>query len=303
MPQWSRSGAAVALLVAVAQLPAAQAQTPPVESRHVLVVDGTRRGYRLYSPASQPPRPLPLVLVFHASGGRAAGMARHTGFTRVAEREGFLVVYPQGLDRRWNDGRGFGTAHDDVGFIRSLLDTLRREFRLDQRRIYATGISNGAIFSFRLACALPGVFAAIAPVAGAMPADLASRCTRTMPLSVVAFQGTADPLMEYAGGEVGRGGRVLSADSSIGFWAEVAGCGKPPTTTLEPNLVPDDSTRVRRTAFPDCANGRMVELYSIVGGGHTWPGGPASGRRVGRVSRDVDATATIWQFFARHPKP
>ncbi len=301
MPQWSRSGAAVALLVAVAQLPAAPAQTPPVESRHVLIVNGTQRSYLLYSPASQP-QPLPLLLVFHGGGGRAPGMARHTGFTRVAEREGFLVVYPEGLDRRWNDGRGSGASHDDVGFIRSLLDTLRREFGLDQRRIYATGISNGAIFSYRLACELPGVFAAIAPVASAMPADLASRCTQTMPLSVVAFQGTADPLMEYAGGEVGTG-RVLSADSSIGFWAEVAGCGTPPTTTLETDLSPDDGTRVRRTAYPDCPNGKMVELYSIVGGGHTWPGGPASGRRVGPVSRDIDATEAIWKFFARHPKP
>src|SRR5436853_42181 len=87
-----------------------------------------------------------LVLVLHGAGGWAQGFARHTGFSRVAEREGFVVAYPQGLERRWNDGRGNGTPHDDVGFVRALVDTLQRELGVDQRRIYATGISNGAMF-------------------------------------------------------------------------------------------------------------------------------------------------------------
>jgi polyhydroxybutyrate depolymerase len=121
---------------------------------------------------------------------------------------------------------------------------------------------------------------------------------------VLAFQGTADPLIPYAGGGVARRrGRVLSATRSIAFWAAVSGCTAAPVTTLEPDRAPGDGTRVHRTAYGGCPDGRSVELYTIEGGGHTWPGGPAAGRRVGRVSRELDATALIWQFFVQHPRP
>jgi len=181
---------------------------------------------------------------------------------------------------------------------------LGRELSVDPRRVYATGISNGAMFSYRLACDLPGVFAAIAPVAGAMPAALAAGCAHTAPVSVLALQGTADPLMPYGGGGVARRrGRVLSAKRSIEFWAAVSGCAAAPVTTAEPDRAPDDGTRARRTVYGGCRDGRAVELYTIEGGGHTWPGGPPAGRAVGRVSRELDATPLIWSFFARHARP
>jgi polyhydroxybutyrate depolymerase len=284
---------------------AVSAQSAPAETRRTLRVDGVSRDYLVYlPPAYRPERPAPLVLVFHGGGGRARGIAPHTGFSRLAEREGFVAVYPEGLDRRWNDGRGYGASHDDVGFVRALLDTLRRELAIDPRRIYATGISNGAIFSYRLACDMPGVFAAVAPVAGAMPVDLAPSCAHAEPVSVLAMQGTADPLMPYAGGGVAsRRGRVFSAEESVGFWARVAGCGGPVTVTEEPDRVAD-GTRVRHTDFGPCLDRRRaVELYTIEGGGHTWPGGPPAGRAVGRVSRELDATALIWSFFLQHPRP
>ena len=213
-------------------------------------------------------------------------------------------MYPDALTGRWNDGRGFTAGPDDVRFVRVLLDTLGNELSIDPRRIYATGISNGAMFSYRLACDLSGVFAAVAPVAGGMPAELADTCGHTEPVSVLALQGTADPLMPYGGGGVARRhGRVLSAERSIGFWSAVSACTGTPTTTLDPDRAPDDGTRVRRTVYGGCREGRSVELYTIEGGGHTWPGGPAAARIVGRVSREVDATPLIWTFFAQHPKP
>ncbi|HUR95105.1 MAG TPA: PHB depolymerase family esterase [Gemmatimonadales bacterium] len=291
-----------ALAAAIADdLPAQQpahAETP-----RTLRVDGVERDYLLYLPTTyRRGQPVPLVLVFHAGGGRARGIAPHTGFSRLAEREGFVVAYPEGLDRRWNDGRAFATAaHDDVGFVRALLDTLERELDIDPRRIYATGISNGAMFSYRLACDLPGIFAAVAPVAGATPADLAPACARTGPVSVLAIQGTGDPLMPYAGGGTAHR-RVLSAERSIALWAGVNGCGSEPVAVDEPDRV-TDGTRVRRSTYEGCQEGRAVELRTIVGGGHTWPGGPAAGRSVGRVSRELDATAVIWRFFVEHPKP
>jgi polyhydroxybutyrate depolymerase len=310
MPSFTRALGAIALALAAraATLPAQSvpAAAPPAlagEPR-TLQAGGVTRRYFLYLPSTwHRGRPAPLVLVFHGGGGRASGIAPHTGFSRLAEREGFAVAYPQGLNGRWNDGRGYAATHDDVGFVRALLDTLGRELSIDPRRVYATGISNGAMFAYRLACDLPGVFAAVAPVAGAMPADLAPGCAHTQPVSVLAFQGTADPLMPYFGGGVARRrGRVLSAERSIAFWATTSGCAAAPVTTDEPDRA-TDGTRVRRTAYGTCREGRSVELYTIEGGGHTWPGGPPVGGSVGRVTREIDATPVIWAFFAGHPKP
>lgn len=299
---------ALALVGCAATLPAqsvpAAASTALAGEPRTLQAGGVTRRYFLYLPPTwQRGRAAPLVLVFHGGGGRASGIAPHTGFSRLAAREGFVVAYPQGLNGRWNDGRGYAATHDDVGFVRALLDTLERELSIDPRRVYATGISNGAMFAYRLACALPGVFAAVAPVAGAMPADLAPGCAHTQPVSVLAFQGTADPLMPYAGGGVARRrGRVLSAERSIAFWAMTSGCTAAPVTADEPDQV-TDGTRVRKTIYGTCREGRSVELYTIEGGGHTWPGGPPVGGSVGRVTREIDATPVIWAFFVQHPKP
>lgn len=305
---WALGAIALALSVPAATLPAqsvpAAAPSSLAGEPRTLQAGGITRRYFLYLPSTwHRGRPAPLVLVFHGGGGRATGIAPHTGFSRLAEREGVVVAYPQGLNGRWNDGRGYAATHDDVGFVRALLDTLGRELSIDPRRVYATGISNGAMFAYRLACDLPGVFAAVAPVAGAMPADLAPACSHTQPVSVLAFQGTADPLMPYAGGGVARRrGRVLSAEQSIVFWARTSGCTGTVGTTDEPDRV-TDGTRVRRTIFGGCHEGRAVELYTIEGGGHTWPGGPPVGGAVGRVTREIDATPVIWAFFAEHPKP
>lgn len=303
MPRLTRELAA-AVLVLGGLAPALPAQATRTEERRTLRVNGEERTYLLYVPSGyRSAQAAPLVLVFHGGGGRGRGIAPHTGFTRLAEREGFVVAYPDGVGRRWNDGRGYAATHDDVGFVRALLDTLQRELSLDPRRIYATGISNGAMFSYRLACDLPGVLAAIAPVAGALPAQLEPGCGHTMPVSVVAFQGTADPLVPYAGSGVARRrGSVLGAERSIAFWAGIDGCAGQALTTLEPDRV-HDGTRVRRLDFADCREGRSVVLYTMEGGGHTWPGGPGVGRLVGRVSREVNATEVIWSFFAQHPRP
>lgn len=294
-----------AAVAAAAPAAAVHAQSAATEARRTLRVDGVTRAYLMHLPSTyRAGRPVPLVLVFHGGGGRASGIAPHTGFSRLAEQEGFVAVYPEGLEGRWNDGRGYGAAHDDVAFVRALLDTLERELSIDPRRVYATGISNGAIFSYRLACDLPGVLAAVAPVAGAMPVSLAPSCRHTAPVSVLAMQGTADPLMPYAGGGVARRhGRVLSADRSVGFWATLDGCTEPVLAMPQEDSVPGDGTRVRRTIFNGCRDGRSVELYTIEGGGHTWPGGPPVGGSVGRVSREVDATPVIWAFFVQHPRP
>jgi polyhydroxybutyrate depolymerase len=276
------------------------AQTPGVEQQRSLEFVGGRRSYLVYVPTTyQAGRPVPLVLVFHPAGGSGRSIARHTRFTALAEREGFVVVYPEGIGGRWNDGRR-PSSRDDVGFVRALLDTLRGELTVDSSRVYATGISNGAMLSYRLACDLPGVFAAIAPVAGALPVALAERCVPATPLSVAAVQGTADPILPYEGGG-SPPAAVLPAERSVAFWAEATGCA-PTNPDIEVRDGVTDGTKVRRISYPSCPGNRAVVLYAIEGGGHTWPGGPAGSRRVGRVSRELDATSVIWDFFRHHPR-
>jgi polyhydroxybutyrate depolymerase len=274
------------------------------ETRRTIQAGGVKRSYLLHLPSSRVAgQSVPLLLVFHGAGGEGSGIESHTGLTGPATGRGYAVVYPDGIGRRWNDGRGTSAGQDDVEFVRVLLDSLSREVPVDPKRIYATGISNGAGLTYRLACELPSTFAAIAPVAGATAAALEERCGATGPVSVISFQGTRDRLMPYEGGSVSATrGLVLSAPRSAALFAEVNGCPPAPRVTEEPDTV-RDGTRIRRSVYDGCGEGREVVLYTIEGGGHTWPGGPPVGRRVGRVSRDIDATRTMLDFFDRHSQP
>ena len=281
------------------------AQTSGSEmGRHAIDVEGVRRSYLLHLPASRRPgEPMPLLLVFHGGGGTASNIAEHTGLTPAATPRGYAVVYPDGLNGHWSDGRAARAGADDVGFVQLLLDSLRRELPVDSRRMFATGISNGAGMALRLACDLPGTFAAIAPVAGALPAELENRCAAAAPVSLLMFQGTLDRLMPYDGGDLSlRRGRILPATTTANLFARVDGCDGEPVVAAEPDTA-TDGTRVRRSSSPGCRDGRDVVLFTIEGGGHTWPGGPPVGRSVGRVSRDLDATRVMLDFFDRHPQP
>lgn len=276
--------------------------------------DGLTRTYRLYVPGPDAPRPLSLVFVLHGGGGTGIGMVRLTGagFHGLAESGGAIIVYPDGVDRQWNDGRrDFDSrAHsediDDVGFTSRLIDRIAEEHPIDLDRVYATGMSNGGMMSFRLGCGLSPRLAAIAPVAANMPADLMRDCAPAQPLSVLVTAGTEDPLIPFAGGHVVSArrsrGQVTSAGDSLAFWARHNGCGAQAKVTLLPDRAPGDHTRLERAEWPNCSAGVSVTLNKIVGGGHTWPGGRPGLRErvVGRVSQELDGVQEIWAFFMRH---
>ncbi|MBV8365408.1 MAG: esterase [Candidatus Eremiobacteraeota bacterium] len=282
---------------------AAAGSTLAVES------SGVRREYVLHVPPSYDGRrPVPLVFAFHGGGGQAAGMERMSGMDAVADREGFIVAYPQGLDHHWNDGRTADASKaDDVSFIKALVSDLEAHYAIDQRRIYATGISNGAFFSFRLACDLSNTFAAVAPVAGSLPAGFAGGCQNS-PVSVLMINGTADPLVLYAGGHIGgrfvAGGDSVAVSQAAATWASIDRCDAMPRDSALQSDDPSDTTTTRVSSYERCAGGTSVQLYTIDGGGHTWPDGPQYLPQaiIGPVSRDFDASATIWQFFSAHPK-
>ena len=277
---------------------------------HTMEIDGITRSYHLHVPSAVGPTPAPLVLVFHGGGGTGPGTERLTRFTALADREGFLVAFPEGVEKNWNDGREFTSsrAHrdhvDDVAFVTALIDAIGRAHAVDPRRVYATGISNGGIFSHYLAAHLSARIAAIVPVVGGIADPPEAWLRPEQPVSVLMLQGTRDPLVPYHGGAVAFGrGKIIDTEEAARRWAALNGGREP---VREP-LPADGKDRCGglRTIYPGGRDGSEVTLVRLDGGGHTWPGGAQylPERLIGRVCRDFDATVLIWDFFKAHPKP
>jgi polyhydroxybutyrate depolymerase len=281
--------------------------------------DNLERKFHVYTPAFYDKNiQLPLVIVLHGRGGNGESMILVTkkGFNKLADKDGFIVVYPDGIELNWNDGRADeqskDRAHkeniDDVGFISALIDTMINDYNVDPKRVYVTGISNGAIMSYRLACELADKITAIAPVDGSIPYMLSHDCIPSRPVSVLAINNINDPLVPYDGGYIYGHfhrlnlGKVLSVDESIRFWIHRNSCSPMPVVTEEPDRDPNDGTRVEKRLYVNYLDGTEVILYTINGGGHTWPGGfqylPVW--LIGRTSRDIDANEVIWNFFRKH---
>ena len=276
----------------------------PEDIKYEIVFGGATRNYVLYVPRSlAKDRPAPLLLVFHGGGGHAYNMPRFTGFNALAESRGFLVAYPDSLNTHWNDTRALSPA-DDVGFVSALLDELERSFPVDPARIYATGMSNGGFFAQRLACDLSDRIAAVASVAATMPETLVPLCHPAQPVSVMFIQGTADPLVHIEGGTVARThGRSVSLANAVYFWLNHDQINSKPESTDLPSY-DRNGTRVHRDVHAGGKQDTEVVVYTIRGGGHTWPGGeqyfPAF--LVGKVNHDLNASEVIWDFVSRHKR-
>jgi polyhydroxybutyrate depolymerase len=265
-----------------------------------------------YSPPLKPAHSdkRPLLFVLHGGGGTNRGMVRLTKgrFNELADRDGFFVVYPQGIDKSWNDGRPdkISGAHrkgiDDVGFFRALIEYLVYEYPIDSDRIFVTGISNGGLMSFRLGCGLPDKIRAIAPVTAQIPSAIEPQCRSESTVSLAVFNGTEDPLVPYNGGQITvfrkQRGEVLSTDETIWIWQNKNQCRSETRVTEFPDLIAD-GTRVTKIEYTQCAAASKVVLYRIDGGGHAWPDGrqylPVG--LIGRTSRDINACDEIWEFF------
>jgi polyhydroxybutyrate depolymerase len=259
---------------------------------HTLTVDGRSRTYRVDVPDGATGR-LPVVLVLHGGGGNGRQVERQTGMSSSAR---FITVYPDGTGRTsllsWNAGNCCAYAHregvDDVAFVSALLDEVLAEYPADPARVYATGMSNGAMMSYRLACELSDRIAGIAPVAGALNV---TPCRPERPVAVLAVHGTADQAVPYEGGPPTRampGNESwvnTSVADSVGFWARHNEC-------TEPAESQDGLVTVTRHA--DCE----VVLYTIEGGGHAWPGGEQPRAAADEVPPSPDATEVILDFFA-----
>jgi polyhydroxybutyrate depolymerase len=239
-----------------------------------------------------------LVLNFHGVTSDAIQEEVLSRMTPASEQRGFIVVYPFGFQRSWNGGACCDPAVtygiDDVQFVRDLVAAVSADYCVDPRRVFATGMSNGAIFSHRLGCELADTIAAIAPVAGVFafpPAD----CHPSRPVPVIDFHGSADPIVPFGGAPIATGGALASVTDTIAAWRSVDGCAGDPQTVYAAG----DATCV---AWSSCAQGSEVVLCTIDGGGHTWPGG-APVPVLGKTSTDLSATDAMLNFFEAHPRP
>ena len=268
------------------------------------VVSGDReRCYHLYVPRGyDPSESVPIVVSMHGFLSNPNSQAVISGWHRLADREGFLVVYPQGTSfpKRWNAGVTWGAAPvDDVQFFRRMLDDLSTVAAVDRSRVYVNGLSNGGGMAVRIACEASDQVAAIGTVAGAVVGFY--DCNPSRPVPAMAFHGTADPVVPYEGGDMR--GHILpwgadltdaptyfvGAEEWVAIWATGNGCD------ATPKVIPPQGD-VRGVQYADCDQDAVVTLYSIVEGGHTWPGGaPIPG--VGKTSTDIDASEEMWRFF------
>ena len=269
---------------------------PVGSTTQTIAVGGLRRTFIVYRPG-QLHGTVALVVMLHGGFGSAAQAQGSYHWDTEADTGHFIVAFPNGLHRAWNAGGGCcgqpAADHtDDVGFITQMVAAIEREAPIDPDRVYATGISNGGIMAYRLACETD-VFAAIGPDS----ATMLGGCPRPRPISVIAIHGTTDHRVPYYGG-VGVGvahihGPAIPALNAT--WRSTDHCGAPQIST----------NGVVKTSAARCPDGRAVELISIAGAGHQWPGGvsrPLAQALLGLdpPSRALTATAVIWQFFEGH---
>lgn len=270
--------------------------------------DEQTRPYYYHVPGNAPADELlPLVVVLHGFGQTPAIIARETGFNEIADREGFFVAYARGIRRGFDPYDDMN--RDDVGYIRELVAAIQEKYPVDPTRIYAVGSSNGGFMTFRLACEATELFAAVATVMALMPRMIAEERPPDLPMPVLMIHGTEDPVIPYDADQVWRvpwkKRSVLPIEETVAYWVEHNKCDPVPEAEPLSNREPDDGTHTTRTSYKGGKNATEVVLYTVHGGGHTWPGSadPFVQRIAGRRSMDFCASEVIWEFFQRHTRP
>lgn len=266
-----------------------------------LVHKEEKRRYLVYTPPSysaQPQKAYPVVFNFHGSGMTMAEQMLYTQMNRAADRHQFIVVYPLGVKQDWNVGFGMSYLEgtDDIGFTEALLTKLKQDYRIDGKRVYATGLSRGGFFTLRIAAELPHLFAAVASVGGPMPEPVVQHHTKPGKVGVLLVHGTADQVVAYGG----KPGGYLSAEDSYSYWLKRNGLDAAGAGRRVIDSDPGDGTEV---AWVERGNGQLsVALATVREGGHTWPGADPFnvGLPIGKTSRDMDANDVIWNFFDKH---
>lgn len=275
--------------------------------RGTLQHDGLERRYVFSVPAAASGKS-PLVLLLHGALGTGETTWHYTDLPRLAQREGFILIAPDGIDKVWNDGReatlyGRKSNADDVGFLLVLIDKAIADYHADPRRIYLSGISNGGMMSYRLLCEHHARFAAVASVIATLPQARAETCPAEAVVPVQITLGTDDPILPWAGGASEKTGvAMLSGVETFDYFARRAGCQSSTSTAL-PNKDGWDGSTI--TAITGLGCKAAVQLLRVDGGGHQWINGRDGWlfrQIVGRANRDADGAELVWNFFKAQQK-
>jgi len=276
----------------------------PGDHTRTLMMGEQKRTYLVHIPKGyDPKKAAPVVLALHGAAMNGSMMVWFSGLNKTSDAAGFIVVYPSGTGTgpflTWNAG-GFkgkmaeGKA-DDVAFIGKLLDDLGSVAKVDEKRVYACGMSNGGMMCYRLAAELSDRIAAIAPVAGTIAID-ESKPKRPVP--VIHFHGTKDTFVPFEMAKAPSFMKLKGVEDSIQIWVKLNGCDeKPKTDTLSKD---GDEMKVTRKIYAGGKDGSEVVLIVIEDGGHTWPGMTPPAGFMGKSAKNVSANDMMWEFFQKH---
>jgi polyhydroxybutyrate depolymerase len=245
----------------------------------------------------------PVIVVLHGGSGSGARVRRNLGLEEAIRSHNVTLVYPDAINGHWGDSKE--AAQRDMDFLRTLIDQLIAAGTADRRKIFLVGSSTGGMLALRIACDRGGeVYAGLATIIANLPSDIAESCQPPKPIPLMVINGTANPIIPYAGGTTKISDSkvdVVSTDATLVPFAKADGCGEGRTTIALPDKDPKDGTR----SYLDKLNGckAPIELIRIEGGGHTIPGrysaGTTRGQPVGAHTNDFDAAHLIWDFFRR----
>lgn len=283
--------------------------TPGQTVSHTITVNDVAREYNVYVPSTlDPNQPAPVVIALHGGQSSNIALQQRSGFDEIAEKEGFIVVYPNALQKNWNDGRpeGFNPATevDDVAFISNMITQLGEDYFIDPNQVFAMGISNGGGMAHRLGMELSDQVAAIAPVAISIPKALAEqKLDPEKPVSVLMINGTKDPAVPYNGNEDGyvflgkEAAATMSAQQNLQLWTAFNDGAVNRSRFVMPNTAQDKTITYGTNITAN--NGANVTLMTVVGGGHYLPGTAPylPERLVGVAAQDFNGAQVIWDFF------
>lgn len=287
-----------------------QASVTTADQKITITHANVQRTYTVHLPPNynKQGKPSPMIIAFHGVGGQGDQFAFISDFETSTDKAGFVMVYPDGVNQMWEVGRDQQSRPvDDVGFVEKILQKMSMDYKIDSGKIFAVGISNGGLFTFRLACRAQNIFSKIAVVAMNFSEELTEDCQSKKPVSLIQIMGTNDPVIPFYASYTpvapdGVSKSLLSAEDTAQFWRKLNMC----TNELklsEIDQLPSDMTKIRVQIAPTCLGKSSVASYFVEGGGHTWPGGKQyfPEQFIGKVSMEMDASEVITRFFTATP--